>query len=120
MSCQACPRQGSREEVFPSAEVRPRDADGPLRVGPKSWLPLEALTSDHKLPRDPTRAGGASRLRPLATSTFLSRGPHATTATLRLASATPLRCRHRHLALRPLCRLPQRGTAAGRCRTAVR
>src|SRR5262249_40730559 len=44
-------------------------------VGPKSLLHLEALTSYHKLPRGPTRAGGPSRLRSLTTSTFSPEGP---------------------------------------------
>src|SRR5262249_26016980 len=40
--------------------------------GPKSGLPLEALTSAHKLPRGPALAGGPSRLRPRAVATFLA------------------------------------------------
>src|SRR5438067_1982362 len=62
------PQLGSREEVFRSAEVRPLAADGPLRVGPQRWLPLEAWTTDHQLPLGSTLAGGPSRLRSLPPS----------------------------------------------------
>src|SRR5262249_61475791 len=89
-----------------AAEVRPLAADCPLRVRPKSWLRLEARTSYHKLPLGLTSGGGPSRLRPLAVSTFLCRGSHATTPCSRSAIAAPLRRRHRHLPLRPLRRLP--------------
>src|SRR5947209_8584009 len=78
---------GESRGAFRSGEARPLAVDWPLRVGHQSWFNLEALTSDHKLPRRPMTpedSRGFGSPRP-ASSPF--GGRHVTTIDHRPATA---------------------------------